>query len=201
MAEQGKIRDLQSLLDALQQKVDEDGGKDKVTVEEVLRVVGRRAYGPLLLVIALASISPAALIPGSTWAFALMTLLVAAQLALHKDTPWLPSKALELKLSEGKLGKFLKAARPTARFVDRFIRERLAFLAEPPWSIVVALLCVLAAVVTFPLSLVPIAPLLPGIAIAFFGLGLTARDGVLLLLGAGAMGVAGWVLATRVLGG
>src|SRR5690606_26330988 len=121
---------------------------------------GRRAYGPLLLIIGLVSISPATLIPGSTWLLAILTLLIAIQLALHKSTPWMPRKALDMKLSEDKLGKFIKAARPTARAIDKVVRPRFQFLAKPPWVIVVALLCVLAALITFPLGLIPIAPLL-----------------------------------------
>ena len=35
----------------------------------------------------------------------------------------------------------------------------------------------------FPLGLVPFAPLAPGVAIVIFGLGMTAKDGLFLLLG------------------
>ena len=47
-----------------------------------------------------------------------------------------------------------------------------------------ALICVAAALVCFPLSFVPFGPVLPGIAVMLFGLGLTSRDG-LVILGAG----------------
>ncbi|HYD87176.1 MAG TPA: exopolysaccharide biosynthesis protein [Vitreimonas sp.] len=196
-----EVHNLTSLLDALQHKIDDDrrngnGGGD-VQLRDVLEVIGRRAYGPLLLIIGLISVSPATLIPGSTWLFAVVTLLIAIQLTFHKQTPWLPRKALDMKLSEEKLGQFLQASRPTARAVDTVVRPRLQFLTKPPWVIVVALLCVLAALITFPLGLIPIAPLLPGLAITFFGLGLTARDGVLLTIGAGVMGGAFWLLFTR----
>ncbi len=196
------IHDMSSLLGALEDKVERDtadGGGKKISVREVLDVVGRRAYGPLLLLIGLISISPAALIPGSTWALALLTLLVAGQLLFMRKTPWLPSAASKIKLSEPQLGKFTKAARPTAKVLDKIIRPRLEFLAEPPWVAGVAVLLILSAIVTFPLGLIPIAPLLPGLAIVLFGLGLTARDGVLLLLGAAVVGGAFWLVFTRVL--
>jgi hypothetical protein len=61
----------------------------------------------------------------------------------------------------------------------------------------IALLVILAALITYPLSFVPIAPLLPGLAITLFGLGMTARDGLLLAVGAGIMGFAGYVMAMR----
>jgi hypothetical protein len=40
-----------------------------------------------------------------------------------------------------------------------------------------------AALITLPLSFVPLAPLAPGIAVVLFGLGMTARDGLWLAIG------------------
>ncbi len=192
------MRDFCSLLDVIEHKVDEDGQRTSITVREVFEVIGRRAYGPLLLLIGLISISPLTLIPGSTWAFAALTLVISLQLAFHKHTPWLPQQVLAIRLPEDPLAKFIEAARPTARVLDRFVRPRLEFFADTPWVIGVALLCALAALITFPLGLIPLAPLAPGLAIVVFGLGLTARDGVLLALGGAIMGSAFWILCTRV---
>lgn len=197
-----QVHNLSSLLDALQNKIDSDqradAGDDDVTFREVLEVIGRRAYGPLLLVVGLISISPAALIPGSTWLLAIVTLLVSAQMMLHRDVPWMPRQALEMKLSENQLGKFIKISRPVAKTVDKVVRPRLQFLAQPPWIMVIALLCIAAALVTFPLGLIPIAPFLPGLAVTLFGLGVTARDGLLLTLGGVVMTGSLWLLFTRV---
>ena len=58
---------------------------------------------------------------------------------------------------------------------------------------VVAILVVLAALITFPLALIPLAPLAPGLAVVFFGLGMVARDGLWLALGAAAMAGTIWL--------
>jgi hypothetical protein len=200
-AQTDDVHNLTSLLDVLLVKFDADvaaGGEPKVSVEAILDLVGRRAYGPLLLLIGLLSISPATLIPGATSVCATLTLLVALQLTLHKETPWLPKAALKLELSESQLDKFIKAARPIAKFIDTIVKPRFAFITDPPWVAIIGLMCVLAALLTYPLSLIPIAPIVPGFAICLFGLGLTARDGVLLALGAVLMGGAGWLLFDRV---
>jgi hypothetical protein len=126
------------------------------------------------------SVSPLALIPGSTWAFALLTLLIAAQMALHRKHPWLPKSALELSFPEDKVGGALRKVRPWTRTVDKVIKPRLEFLAHEPWIVVVALLAIAAAIVTFPLSLIPFAPIVPGITVILVGLGVTARDGIVL---------------------
>ena len=40
-----------------------------------------------------------------------------------------------------------------------------------------------AALITIPLGLIPFGPFVPSLAIVIFGLGMTARDGLILLLG------------------
>jgi hypothetical protein len=195
------VHDLTSVLDVLQEKIDSDNrtgsGGGSITLKQVLQQFGRRSYGPLLLIIGLISISPAALLPGSTTIFATLTLLVALQLLFHRDHPWMPGFALRMKFSERRLEKFIRFCRPATKLIDKVIRPRFTFLSEQPWVTGVALLVVLAALITYPLSFIPIAPLLPGLAIALFGLGMTARDGLLLAFGAGIMGVAGYIIAAR----
>jgi hypothetical protein len=207
-----KIRDLSSLLDAVESKV-ADGkssrwGKrrtprrtsrkaETVSVGAIVRTIGERAHGPLLLTVGLISISPATLAPGATWALATLTLLIAVQVALRTPRPWMPREALRLEAPRAQLAGFIKAMRPAATAVDKVVRPRWQFLAEPPWTTLVALLCATAALITFPLGLVPFAPLAPGLAIVLFGLGLTARDGVLLALGAATMGGALLLLLGR----
>jgi hypothetical protein len=74
----------------------------------------------------------------------------------------------------------MKKARPWTKIVDKVVKPRLEFLVHEPWLIVVALLAIVAAIITFPLSLIPFAPIVPGLAVILVGLGITARDGVVL---------------------
>ncbi|MGE0828195.1 MAG: exopolysaccharide biosynthesis protein [Hyphomonadaceae bacterium] len=89
-------------------------------------------------------------------------------------------------------GRGAGGARPWAQRIDRVLKPRLTFLATAPFVFLIALACIAAALVTFPLGLIPFAPLAPGFAIVFFGLGMTARDGLFLALGLAAVGLAGW---------
>jgi hypothetical protein len=92
----------------------------------------------------------------------------------------------------------IKKSRGFATRIDGLLKPRLTFLSGPPFVNVVALLCIAAALITFPLGLIPFAPLAPGIAVVFFGLGMVARDGLWLLLGTAFVGGAIW-LATQVI--
>jgi hypothetical protein len=182
MPKQDSASNLTAVLTRIQNHVETDdrGSGDSISLGEILDVIGRQAYGPLLLIIGLMSVSPLSMIPGSTWAFALLTLLVAVQMALHKKHPWLPKAALKLSFPEDKVEGALKKARPWTKVVDKIVKPRLEFLAHEPWIVIAALLAIVAAILTFPLSLIPFAPAIPGAAIILVGLGITARDGVVL---------------------
>lgn len=174
---------LNDVLNEIEETADGQPPSQPLTLGELLNSVGRRSYGPLLLVIGLFAISPATALPGMTWATAVLTLIVAGQMALGLPRIWLPRQALGLRIGRRELREGVENSRPAARWVDHLLRRRLELLSKPPFVNLVALLCVGAALVTFPLGLIPLAPLVPGVAIVAFGLGMTARDGVWLLLG------------------
>lgn len=188
---------LNDVLNEIEETADGQPPSQPLTLGELLNSVGRRSYGPLLLVIGLFAISPATALPGMTWATAVLTLIVAGQMALGLPRIWLPRQALGLRIGRRELREGVENSRPAARWVDHLLRRRLELLSKPPFVNLVALLCVGAALVTFPLGLIPLAPLVPGLAIVAFGLGMTARDGVWLLLGMLIAGGAFWLTLPR----
>jgi hypothetical protein len=200
MPEQKKQRrsepeNLNGVLDEIAAKCDKDDSPDSLTLDELLDSVGRRSYGPLLLVIGLFAISPATVVPGMTWLAAALTLVVAGQMALGLPRIWLPKKALQAELPRNAVKAGVEKSRGIAKAIDELLKSRLTFLSKPPFVNVVALLIIAAALITFPLGLIPFAPLAPGLAVVFFGLGMVARDGLWLALGAVAM--AGAFLLTK----
>jgi hypothetical protein len=142
---------------------------ETVTLGQLMHIVERRSFGAVILLLGLIAVSPLTIVPGATWTVAAATLLFSVQLL---------RPALE---------SFVKASRKMAHIADSVTAPRLGFLTRPPFVIGVAVVCILASLVTFPLGLVPLAPLLPGISILLMGIGLTARDGVFLLLSTLAM--------------
>ncbi len=161
--------------------VDQTSG-ETVTLGEVLDIVGRRSFGPVILVLGLVALSPLSIVPGITWAVAAVTLIFSVQILLGLKHIWLPSGLLRLSVTRDQLAEAVRAGAPAAQVADRLTAPRLVFLTYPPFVIVTALACVVAALVTFPLGLVPFGPVLPGISIVLLGIGLTARDGLFLAL-------------------
>jgi hypothetical protein len=187
---------LTEVLDEVQEQVgDERTAPADMSMGELLDAVGRQSYGPLLLIIGLFAISPATIIPGMTWFAAGLTLIVAGQMALGLKHMWLPRWVLDAKAPRTLVRAGVREARDWSGRIDGLLRPRLQFLARPPFVNLVALLVIAAALITFPLGLIPLAPLAPGLAVVFFGLGMTARDGLWLFLGAAVFGGAAWLAA------
>lgn len=178
---------LNGVLDEIVAKCDDDETPDSLTLGEILESVGRRSYGPLLLVIGLFAISPATIVPGMTWLTAALTLVVAGQMALGMPRIWLPKKALEAQLPRDAVKSGIEKNRGPAKAIDQLLKPRLTFLSKPPFVNFIALMVIAAALITFPLGLIPFAPLAPGLAVVFFGLGMVAHDGLWLGLGTAAM--------------
>lgn len=176
----GAPKDLEGLLNELNEVARTDG--PKVSVEELYRAVGERSFGPLLLLAGLLGMTPVSAIPGAPTVLAIVTLLIAAQLLFGRRTLWLPRRLLRLSIPAGKLQATVKVARRPARFVDRVVRPRLAFLTGGIADRIVAAVCVVVALAVPPLELLPFVAFVPATAIAAFGLGLVARDGLLILV-------------------
>jgi len=188
---------LGGVLDEIEETADAQPASRPLTLGDLLDSVGRRSYGPLLLVIGLIAISPVTAIPGMTWATAVLTLIVALQIAIGRERIWLPKSALNIKVGRRDVHKGVEKSRTAARWIDHLLRPRLEFLSKPPFVNIVGIICVAAALITFPLGLIPLLPLIPGIAIVAFGLGMTARDGVWLTLGVLVVGGAFWLAIPR----
>ncbi|MCI4643904.1 MAG: exopolysaccharide biosynthesis protein [Hyphomonadaceae bacterium] len=158
---------------------------ETLTARDLLDAVGRRSYGPVLLLLGFVSISPLTIVPGANTVTSLLILVISAQIPFGRKYPWVPKRALEFEFKRDHLLKAVEMSRGYVQRVDALLRPRLTFLTEAPFAQLVALICVAAALVCFPLSFVPFGPVLPGIAVMLFGLGLTSRDG-LVIVGAAA---------------
>jgi hypothetical protein len=184
--------DLEGLLDRLEKQVPDE----RMTLGNMVEAVEGRGFGPILLVPALIVVLPTGAIPGVPTICAVLTVLVAAQLAVGKRHPWLPRRLRHAAISRHKFQTARRKAQPVIHYIDRFIYPRLSVLASPPAPRLIALLAILLAVIMPPLELVPFAVFLPGFALLLLALGLSVQDGVLILVGL-AFGGGGLIIAAR----
>jgi len=187
-------QDLEDLLADLDRAASSNGAK--VSVGEIMETIGKRSFGPLLLLGGLLGMTPVAAVPTAPTIIALITILVSVQLLFGRESVWIPRFLEKLSVKADKVKKTVKVSRKPARIVDRMVKPRLEALTRPWADRVVALVCMLVAMIVPPLELLPFVAFVPAAAIATFGLGLIARDGLLVLIAfvisTTALGLAVW---------
>ncbi|NYS61816.1 exopolysaccharide biosynthesis protein [Vreelandella salicampi] len=160
--------------------------KLQVSVEDVLTAAGRRSFGPMLLVAGLITLAPLiGDIPGMPTLMAAIVLLTAGQLLAGRDRFWLPQWLLRRHMTRKTFDKGLQRMKKPARWVDRWLRMRLPWLTGYWGSRLTALTALIIALAMPPMEFIPFSANGAGLALTLLGLGLVARDGVVLLLGVG----------------
>ncbi len=174
--------------------------RPRVCIGDVLDDFGERSFGPFILLPPLIEFSPIGGIPGVPTFLALIIAITAAQLVLGKDHVWMPQFIQQRSVSSRRLHKAVTKLRGIAHWLDERSHGRLTSLTEGVWTKVAAVVIILLCCTVPPLEFLPFASSAPMLAIAAFGLALTVRDGVLMLialvLAGTAAGVGGYLLMT-----
>ncbi|MDN6181058.1 MAG: exopolysaccharide biosynthesis protein [Halomonas subglaciescola] len=156
----------------------------KISVDDVLEAVGRRSFGPVLLLTGLITLAPLiGDIPGMPTLMALLVLLSAGQLLVGRQYFWLPGWLLKRNISRKIFDKALPYMKKPAGWVDKLLRVRLPWLTGY-WGIrLTALAGIAIALAMPPMEFIPFSANGAGLALSLLGLGLVARDGLVLLVG------------------
>jgi len=171
--------DLEYIVDEVQDGV----SGETVSVGEILDTIDNRGFGPLLLIPALISISPIGGIPGMSLITGLLIFLIAFQMIFRGDHPWIPSRLEKFEFSREKFQNGIERAKPWVRWTDRWVSERLTLFSTGPMHYVLASIMLLLSLSYIPLALVPMGVFLPGLANTFFAIGITVRDGLIVIFG------------------
>lgn len=187
--------------DVLAELDDLAAGHSRVRVADVLDDFGKRSFGPFILVPALIELSPIGGIPGLPTFIALFIAIVAVQLFMGRDHVWMPQFIQQRAVSGRRLHRAVGKLRRIAHWLDEHSHGRLEALTQGVWPRVAAVIIIVLCCTVPPLEFIPFASSAPMLAIAAFGLALTVRDGLLMLvalaLGAGAVGAGGYWLVAR----
>lgn len=170
------------LVDILEQMKENTKG-DEVTLEDTLDSLNSRSFGPLLLVPAIMAVSPIGAIPGMSIVTGCVLMLIAVQMVFSSGRPWLPQKLLNFSFSRETLTSGIDKSLPWAKWLEGFTDSRLQTITRSPFHYVIAVIVAFMALLFIPLAFLPFAVAIPGTAIALLALGMTVRDGVLVVLG------------------
>lgn len=180
----------------------EAGARDRayVSIGEMMDSVGRRTFGPMVLLVGIILVTPLSGVPGVPTLMGLLTLLTLGQVLLGRKHFWLPAWIVERQIARQRLYQGLRWLRPSARRIDRLIRPRLTLFVDGPGLYLMALGCMVIAVVMPATEVVPFSASIAGLALMAFGLAMVSRDGVLAVF-AWAISLTGPVMLVRNLGG
>lgn len=170
---------LMRLLDQLEHET----GDNRVSVRDVLELLGPRAFTPMLLVPCLALVSPISAVPGVPSFLSLLVGLVALQMLFGQERIWLPVFLLDRAVDATRLRRAVAALRRPVAIVDPWINERLTWLADKPGNLPALLIF---CTVSFLMPLIEFVPFLTSTlasGMTLFAIGLFARDGVFMLAG------------------
>ncbi|QHQ35041.1 exopolysaccharide biosynthesis protein [Algicella marina] len=155
---------------------------EKTSIGEILDAIGSRSFGPLLMALGLASASPIGAIPLATPIIVALTLIVAGQILVGCSHIWVPDRLCRQEMSSDKLSKTADYIQTFFNWISVLTSERLSWMLDPPMPRVAALVAILLALSMLPVILIPGGVLPASVALAFIGLGMTTRDGLILLV-------------------
>jgi len=156
-----------------------------VDLKTVVESFGNRAFGPIMVLCGLCMMTPLGAIPGIPPAFGVIVMVFALQLLFRRKTPWMPNILARVKIPADKLKKVQTKVRPFLAKIDGIISPRLKWAASGPAQIMVSLIAIVLSLTFFPLGMVPFGVVAPAFIILLLGLGITAGDGVVVLLAFG----------------
>ncbi len=173
-----RTANLTSVLD----QIEHAEGSPRITVGEVVELTGQVSFAPLLIVPAIALVTPLSGIPLFSSAMGIIIFLVSVQMLFRREKLWLPKWILDLKAPRPRVHAMFRWIHPFVDWLDRRTHSRLTLLTHRPFVFVPQCLCVLSGMVLPMMELIPFSSSLMGLSVALLGIGIFTRDGILLML-------------------
>jgi len=161
-------------------QIAENSGPDRIMLSDLAHQLKSRVWGGLLVIFAAINVIP--LPPGTNTIIAIPLVLVSAQMAAGRTSPWFPARVNRRGVTKAELQTLIAKMGWFEERVERIFRPRLGELTGPAATRVIGLVCVVLSVIAgLPILMIHNAP---AVAIVLFGLGLIYRDGVLVIVAA-----------------
>lgn len=176
----------------LLRRLADDGGDAGLTLHEIRDRLDERAYGLLILLLSIPCLVPG--LYGVPQVVGLIVILLAGQMLVGREEPWLPRWFLNLRCKGSWLKAMADFAETKLGWIDRLSRPRLRRFADGPGEKLAAVFMILATVTI----VMPLTNTIPSIALALLSVGLIQRDGLFVLAGCAVTTV--WLIVLGALG-
>jgi hypothetical protein len=173
MDDSGHARTAELLTRALEAQAGE-----KITIGEFLDPLGERAFGFLLLILAIPNFIPVPIGVGGI--MGVLVIYVGAQMLLGFQHPWLLRSMREHGMARKRVEKFVARLAPLLRWLEHVCRPRLEALTRQPAHRISGLLLVATGIL---LALpIPFTNYLFGVLLVLYAVALIERDGAALIV-------------------
>lgn len=158
-------------------------GGDRVTLRELLSLVGEQGLLVFCAILATPFLIPVSL-PFASTVLGLPMMLIGIAVTLNR-VPWLPDWLVERGLPSTSVRHSIEHAVKLADRFEHLSRPRLLRLTATPMHNTIngVILIVAVVVLMAPLPFVPFANTLPAVAVILLCLGMAERDGAMILIG------------------
>ena len=157
------------------------GEGDRIRLGDLLAALGERAFGVMMLVLALPNAIGLGAIPGVSTVFGLPQVVLALQMIVGRERPWLPQQLLDRSIARSDFVSVVNKSTPYLQKFERLLRPRwmalTSYIAERLLGVG---FLILATIVSLPIVF---GNQPPAIAMALIALGMIERDGVIVVLG------------------
>jgi hypothetical protein len=169
------------------------GDRENITVGEIVDALSDRSFGIIIILVAL----PNTILP-IAWVLDTPILIFAIQMAMGKQTPWLPEFMRRQQLDRDTFSKAINYVVKYLVKIEAFLKPRLTFLTSDKAERFIGMwLTFLTIVLLVP---IPFGNALPSFGIAIIAAGLLEKDGVAILVGS-LIGILGTVYVIALVGG
>jgi hypothetical protein len=155
------------------------GAENGLTIREIRDRLDERAYGLLVLILAIPCLVPG--LYGVPQVVGVAILILAVQLLCGREEPWLPNWFLNLRAKASWLKGMADFAEARLGWLERLSRPRLKAFSVGPGEKFAAIFMMIATVTI----VMPLTNTIPSVALALLSVGLIQRDGLFVLGGAG----------------
>ena len=170
-----------------------EAGPDGLSIREIRDHMDERAFGLLILILTIPCLVPA--LYGVPQVLGVPIILLAAQILVGREEPWLPEGVLRRRVPKAWLDRMADFATKRMGWFERLSRPRLKWLACGPGERLAALFMILATLTI----VLPMTNTVPSVALALLSVGLIQRDGLFVALGSAvAVAWAGLLIALGV---
>lgn len=157
------------------------GDGERVTFREILTGLRHRAFGFTLLIFALPCCLP--MPPGIPTVCGIAIVIIALNLIGARQRLWLPRAIADKSVARADLERMVARVAPHLAKLEKICKPRLAIVTEPVGKILIGIVIfALGAIMILPIPLLGNMP--PGFAASVIAIGMTERDGLIVLLGA-----------------